>query len=83
MPMPISGPRKVATGESPQPPSRPAKLPKNDFLHVLRTVGVPEETIKAADEQLPDPIDLERDAVFLVTHGWDRDELINRMGGSP
>jgi len=63
--------------------ARPAKLPKKDFLHILRTIGVPEETIKATDEQLHDPIDLERDAVFLVTHGWDRDELINRMGGSP
>ena len=81
--MPVTGSRKVTTGESPRPPSRPAKLPKKDFLHILRTVGVPEETIKATDEQLHDPIDLERDAVFLVTHGWDRDELINRMGGSP
>jgi hypothetical protein len=81
--MPVTGPREAMTGGSPQRPSRPAKLPKKDFLRILRTVGVPEETIKAADEQLQDPIDLDRDAVFLVAHGWDRDELINRMGGSP
>jgi hypothetical protein len=80
--MPVTGPRKVTTRECPQPASRPATLPKKDFLHILRTVGVPEETIRATDEQLHDPIDLERDAVFLVTHGWDRDQLINRMGGS-
>jgi len=81
--MPVTGSRKVTTGESTQPPSRPATLPKKDFLHILRTIGVPEATIQATAEQLHDPVDLERDAVFLVTHGWDRDELINRMGGSP
>jgi hypothetical protein len=80
--MPVTGPRKVMTKKSLQPPP-PAKLPKKDFLHILRIAGVPEETIKATDEQLQDPIDLERDAVFLVTHGLDRDQLINRMGGSP
>ncbi len=77
--MPVTGPREVTTGESPQPQPPPAKFPKKDFLHILRTAGVPEETIKATDEQLQDPIDLERDAVFLVTH----DQLMNRMGGSP
>ena len=80
--MPVTGPRKVTTGTSPQP-RPPAKLAKKDFLHILRTAGVPEETIKATDEQLHAPIDLERDAVFLVTHGLDRDQLMNRTGGSP
>jgi hypothetical protein len=80
--MPATGARKVTTGKSPQP--RPhAKLPKEDFLHILRSAGVPEETIRATDEQLQDPIDLERDGVFLVTHGLDRDQLMSRMGGSP
>ena len=60
-----------------------AALPKKDFLHVLRRVGVPQETIKAADEQLDDPVDHERDGIFLLTHGLDRDELVSRMGGSP
>jgi hypothetical protein len=80
--MPVTGPRKVTTGKSPQPQPL-TKLPKNDFLHILRTAGVPEETIKATDEQLQDPIDLERDGLFLVTHGLDRDQLMDRMGGSP
>jgi hypothetical protein len=79
--MSITCQRKNTTGESPQLP--PVKFPKKDFLHVLRTAGVPEETIKAADDQLQDPIDLERDGVFLVTHGLDRDQLMDRMGGSP
>ncbi len=81
--MPVTGPRKVTTEKSPQPQPPPAKLPKKDFLHVLRRAGVPEEIIKATDEQLQDPIDLERDGVFLVTHGLDRDQLMSRMGGSP
>jgi hypothetical protein len=28
-------------------------------------------------------VDLERDGLFLVTHGLDRDQLMDRMGGSP
>jgi hypothetical protein len=60
-----------------------ARLPKKDFLHVLRRAGIPEETIKAADEQLHDPVDEEKDGIFLVTHGLDRDQLVSRMGGSP
>ena len=81
--MPSTRPPKITTekGLYLQPPR--AKLPKKDFLHVLRIAGVPEETIKATDEQLQDPIDLERDGVFLVTHGLDRDQLMSRMGGSP
>jgi hypothetical protein len=59
------------------------KLPKEDFLRVLRRAGIPEETIKAADEQLHDPVDQKRDGLFLVTHGLDCDQLVSRMGGSP
>jgi hypothetical protein len=81
--MPGTRPCQVTTEEALKPQPSPAKLPKKDFLHVLRTAGVPEETIKAADEQLEDPIDLDRDGVFLVTHGLDRDQLMSRMGGSP
>ena len=73
-----SGPRKVTAKRS-----RPRTVAKKDFLRVLRTAGIPEETIKAADEQLHDPVDEERDGIFLVRHGLDRDQLISRMGGSP
>jgi hypothetical protein len=58
-------------------------LAKKDFLNVLRRARIPEETIKAADEQLHDPVDHERDGMFLVTHGLDNDQLISLMGGSP
>jgi hypothetical protein len=79
----LTGPRRETTENGWQLPSRPEKLPKKVFLHVLRTAGVPKQTIKATDEQLQDPVDLERDGLFLVTHGLDRDQLMDRMGGSP
>ena len=76
--MPVTGPYKVTAEKS-----GPRTLAKKDFFRILRTAGVAEETIKATDEQLQDPIDLKRDAVFLVRHGLDRDQLMSRMGGSP
>ena len=81
--MPGTRPCQVTAENGLKPQPSPARWPKKDFLHVLRKAGVPEETIKVADEQLQDPIDLERDGVFLVTHGLDRDQLMSRMGGSP
>jgi hypothetical protein len=81
--MPVTVPRKVTAEKSPQPRPPPTKLPKQDFLRILRRAGVPEETIKATDERLQDPIDLERGAVFLVTHCLGRDQLMSCMGGSP
>jgi hypothetical protein len=87
--MPATSPREVTNGNAnarparPGPRSAPNKIPKKDFLQLLARTGVPEETVNAADEQLRDPIDLERDATFLVRHGLDRDQLMSRMGGSP
>jgi hypothetical protein len=80
--MPVAGPCKNALGESPKRQTV-ARMTKKDFLHVLHRARIPEETIKAANEQLHDPVDQERDGIFLVTHGLDRDQLISRMGGSP
>ena len=80
--MPVAGPCENALEKS-QKRQTAAKLKKKDFLHVLRRAGIPEETIKGSDEQLHDPVDQERDGIFLVTHGLDRDQLISRMGGSP
>jgi hypothetical protein len=62
---------------------RAATLKRKDFLQVLHRARVPEEIIKMAGEQLHDPVDQERDGIFLVKHGLDRDQLICRMGGSP
>jgi hypothetical protein len=60
-----------------------ATLKRKDFLRVLRRARVPEEIITMAGEQLHDPVDQRRDAIFLVRHGLDRDQLTCRMGGSP
>jgi len=80
--MPVTGPCKNALEKNPQRQT-PANVKKKDFLCVLRRARIPEQTIKAADEQLHDPVDEKRDGIFLVTHGLDRDQLISRMGGSP
>jgi hypothetical protein len=78
-----TSPRQETTESGRKVPARPAKLPKKVFLQVLHAAGVPQQTIEATDEQLQDPVDLDRDGIFLVTHGLDRDQLMDRMGGSP
>jgi hypothetical protein len=80
--MPVACPRKNALEKGPSRPTT-ATVSKKDFLRVLHRAHISEETIKAADEQLRDPIDEERDGLFLVRHGLDRDQLVSRMGGSP
>jgi hypothetical protein len=80
--MPVTSPCKNVPGKSPHSQTA-AEFPKKEFLHVLHRAGIPEETIRAADEQLHDPVDQERDGMFLLWHGLDRDGLISRMGGSP
>ena len=80
--MPVAVPRKNELEQSPKRPTA-ATLSKKDFLRVLHRAHVPKETIKAADEQLRDPVDEERDGLFLVRHGLDRAQLVSRMGGSP
>jgi hypothetical protein len=80
--MPGAGPCENALEKSPKRQTA-APLPKQEFLHVLHRARIPEETIKEANERLHDPVDQERDGIFLVRHGLDRDQLISRMGGSP
>ena len=80
--MPVACPRKNTLEKSTRQPTA-ATLAKQDFLDVLHRAHIPEETIKAADAQLHDPVDQERDGLFLVKHGLDRDQLVSRMGGSP
>jgi len=56
---------------------------KASVLAVLRRAGVPEETLKALDAALQDPVDLRRDGTLLARYGISRDLLVDRMGGSP
>jgi hypothetical protein len=50
---------------------------------ILRRAGFHQEHIDDVLRDLPDPIDIERDADTLVQHGVSREQLINRIGGSP
>ena len=55
---------------------------RQDVVDMLRRTGLPE----LADEALrvlPDPVDLDVAAEILESFGVTRDDLIDRMGGSP
>ena len=50
---------------------------------ILRRAGYSDEFIREVLSQLPDPIDVERDAQILGRYGLNRERLMDRMGGSP
>ena len=50
-----------------------------DALHTLRRLDLADE----ASRDLPDPVDRDRLAAWMVQHGLSRDEVVNRLGGSP
>jgi hypothetical protein len=58
-------------------------ISKAEVVRVLRRAGYSAETIRAIDDQLDDPIDLDRDAETLVRYGITREHLTETMGGSP
>jgi hypothetical protein len=60
------------------------KVPKQEALAMLARVGRA-DLIEEAKRDLPDPIDTDRDLDLerLVQYGLTRDQLIDRMGGSP
>ena len=49
----------------------------------LRREGYSNELIGEALEQLPDPIDLQRDQEILGRYGLNPERLMDRMGASP
>lgn len=58
------------------------QMSRQEIVDTLRRAGFPD----AADHALrilPDPVDLNEALALLKEYGVDRDELINRMGGSP
>jgi hypothetical protein len=50
---------------------------------ILRRAGFHQEQIDDVLGDLPDPIDIERDGDALVKHGVSREQLMDRLGGSP
>lgn len=50
---------------------------------VLQRAGYPAHVIEEIMAQLPDPIDVDRDAPILERYGLTLDQLADRMGASP
>ena len=50
---------------------------------ILRRAGFHQEQINDVLRDLPDPIDIQRDGGALVKHGVSREQLMDRLSGSP
>ena len=60
----------------------PEKVARKFLVDRLRQIGM----TQAADEAervLPDPVDFAEVVAFCEQHGLSRDQLTDRMGGSP
>jgi hypothetical protein len=55
---------------------------KQDILETLRRAGA-YGLIDGKEDELPDPVDLDRDEPLLATLGITRGMLLDLMGGSP
>jgi hypothetical protein len=58
------------------------EVSKQWVTDTLRRLGYAQQADEALNE-LPDPVDYEQVLRFDEQHGVSRDELIDRMGGSP
>jgi hypothetical protein len=58
-------------------------VPKAEAIAVFKRAGFPAEVIDEIASQLSDLIDIDRDSSLLLRYGITRDELADRMGGSP
>lgn len=63
--------------------SPPAGRSHEEAARVLRRAGYSDEFIHEVLQQLPDPLDLERDGQILGRYGLSPELLRDRMGGSP
>jgi hypothetical protein len=63
--------------------SEPTGPSHEEAARVLRRAGYPEEFIHEVLDQLPDPLDVQRDGEILGRYGLTRELLTDRMGGSP
>lgn len=60
-----------------------SRISKAEAVRVLRRAGYSAELIREIEDQLADPIDLDRDAPILSRYGISREHLMETMGGSP
>jgi hypothetical protein len=58
-------------------------FPKREAVALWRRAGYAPEVIAAAAAEVPDPIDVERDAAVLARHGITRSALTDSFGDSP
>jgi hypothetical protein len=58
-------------------------MPKDELTRVLERAGVPRAVLKDALDQLPDPVDFDRDSAVLDRYGLTRTRVTDMMGGSP
>lgn len=58
-------------------------LTQAEAKRVLRHAGHTDEFINEVLRKLPNPIDLDREHVVLESYGLTRENLLDRLGGSP
>ena len=58
------------------------EVAKQDMLLMLRRIGL-DDLVEEVEEALPDPVDTVRDAPLLARYGLTRNQLTDRLGGSP
>lgn len=58
------------------------ELQRRSVLSVMRRVGL-HDRIREAEQRLPDPVDVDRDAALLAGLGLELNQLMDRLGSSP
>jgi hypothetical protein len=58
------------------------EVAKRDLLRMLRRIGRV-DLLEEVDRVLPDRVDTVRDAQLLARYGLTRNQLTDRLGGSP
>ena len=59
------------------------RISQAEFAQVLRRVGYAPEVIEEIATQLPDPIDVDRDAPILERYNLTSGRLMELLGASP
>jgi hypothetical protein len=58
-------------------------MQKAELTRVLKRAGLSHDFIDELVGELPDPVDLDRDAAVFDRHGLTRARITDMMGGSP
>jgi hypothetical protein len=58
-------------------------MPKSEVERMLLRAGLSHDLVQDLLKDLPDPVDLDRDAAVMDRHGITRTQLTDMMGGSP